>query len=64
MHVDEQRGFFGFFECIDDTAMSNRLFETAIDWLRERGMTAVRGPMNPSRPNSAARTPDCAAQPA
>ena len=45
---DEQRGFFGFFESIDDKAVSSRLFETATDWLRQRGMNAVRGPMNPS----------------
>ncbi len=45
---DEKRGFFGFFESIDDSAVAKALFERAIDWLSERGMTAVRGPMNPS----------------
>jgi len=44
----EQRGFFGFFECIDDAAVAEGLFEAGQDWLRQRGMTAVRGPVNPS----------------
>ena len=45
---NERRGFFGFFECIDDAAVAGGLFEAGQDWLRQRGMTAVRGPMNPS----------------
>jgi hypothetical protein len=45
---NEQRGFFGFFECIDDAAVAGELFEAGQDWLRQRGMTAVRGPVNPS----------------
>lgn len=45
---NEQRGFFGFFECIDDTEVAKRLFEAGQDWLHKRGMTAVRGPVNPS----------------
>ena len=44
----EQRGFFGFFECRDDVEASNELFATASRWLKERGMTDVRGPANPS----------------
>jgi len=44
----EQRGFFGFFECIDDAAVAAGLFEAGQDWLRQQGMTAVRGPVNPS----------------
>jgi GNAT superfamily N-acetyltransferase len=45
---DEQMGFFGFFECIDDTAVAEALFQAGEDWLRQRGMTVVRGPVNPS----------------
>ena len=45
---EEKRGFFGFYECHDDLEASNELFTTACDWLRERGMTDVRGPVNPS----------------
>jgi hypothetical protein len=44
----ERRGFFGFFESIDDEAVARALFDAACDWLREQGMTDVRGPMNPS----------------
>jgi hypothetical protein len=45
---NEQRGFFGFFECVDDAAVAGELFKAGEDWLRQRGMTAVRGPINPS----------------
>jgi len=50
-HIDrykEQRGFFGFFECDDDTAASRALFEAAGDWLHAQGMTCIRGPANPT----------------
>jgi len=45
---NEQRGFFGFFECVDDAAVAGGLFKAGQDWLCQRGMTAVRGPVNPS----------------
>lgn len=41
-------GFFGFFECIDDEAVARALFAAGEAWLRQRGMTAARGPVNPS----------------
>lgn len=41
-------GFFGFFECIDDSTVSNLLFKVAIDCLKDRGLTTVIGPSNPS----------------
>lgn len=47
-HHDAQTGFFGFFECIDDQALTNLLFKVAGDWLSERGMTDIMGPSNPS----------------
>jgi hypothetical protein len=50
-HIDryqEQRGFFGFFECDDDPAAAKALFEAAKGWLRSQGMQSVRGPTNPS----------------
>jgi hypothetical protein len=37
-------GFFGFFEVIEDYAVAEALLATAADWLRERGMEAIRGP--------------------
>ncbi len=39
-------GFFGFFECVDDPAAARALLGAAEDWLRDRGMTAVRGPLS------------------
>jgi hypothetical protein len=50
-HIDryqEQRGFFGFFECDDDPAAARTLFEAAKGWLRSQGMQTMRGPTNPS----------------
>jgi hypothetical protein len=44
----ENIGFFGFFECINEQQVANALFQTAKQWLKERGVTAVRGPANPS----------------
>ncbi|WP_425400352.1 N-acetyltransferase [Aeoliella sp.] len=44
----DQLGFFGFFESVDDAEVSTPLFEAAGQWLADRGMTAVRGPANPS----------------
>jgi GNAT superfamily N-acetyltransferase len=45
---DENIGFFGFFECIDDQEAANALFDAAGAWLRGRGVTAMRGPASPS----------------
>jgi GNAT superfamily N-acetyltransferase len=45
---EEKRGFFGFFESIDDQTVASGLFKAAEDWLREKGMTDIRGPVNPS----------------
>jgi len=45
---DEKRGFFGFFECADDAAVAREFFNAGRAWLLQRGMTAWRGPVNPS----------------
>ncbi len=47
-HTNDQRGFVGFFECIHDLDVSHRLFDAAREWCAERGMKALRGPVNPS----------------
>lgn len=44
----EKRGFFGFFECVNDAAVARALFDAGESWLRDQGMTAIRGPVNPS----------------
>ena len=44
----EQAGFFGFFECVDEQAVATGLLEAARTWLLERGAQVIRGPVNPS----------------
>ena len=39
-------GGMGFFECIDDQQAANLLFDTCKQWLSERGMEAMDGPIN------------------
>lgn len=51
MHLkkyEDANGFFGFFECIDDYKVAEALLNTAAEWLREKGLTGMRGPANPS----------------
>ena len=43
----DKTGFFGFFDFADDAA-AEALFAAAVAWLRERGLTAARGPYSPS----------------
>ena len=45
---EEKRGFFGFFECVDDSEVAQALFDAGRAWLLQRGMTAWRGPVNTS----------------
>ncbi len=44
----ERRGYFGFFESIDDQPTANALFDAARAWLAERDVHALRGPTNPA----------------
>jgi GNAT superfamily N-acetyltransferase len=44
----ENIGFFGFFECINDQEVANNLFDTAKEWIKNKGFDAMRGPANPS----------------
>jgi hypothetical protein len=39
-------GGMGFFECIDDQEAANLLFDTAKEWLQQKGMEAMDGPIN------------------
>lgn len=43
---DVPTGGMGFFECIDNQESANLLFDTAKEWLQERGMKAMEGPIN------------------
>jgi hypothetical protein len=39
-------GFFGFLDTVDDAEVAARLLEHAERWLRDRGMKTVRGPIS------------------
>lgn len=43
---DQRTGGMGFFECIHSQEAASMLFDTARDWLKERGMEAMDGPVN------------------
>lgn len=45
---NEKRGFFGFFESIDDPQVAHALFDEARKWLAARDIHKIRGPANPS----------------
>jgi GNAT superfamily N-acetyltransferase len=40
--------FFGFYECINDAAVSKALFGQVAEWARQKGMKSLLGPMNPT----------------
>jgi GNAT superfamily N-acetyltransferase len=44
----ERRGFFGFFESIDDQTVADALFAAARQWWTAQEMDTVRGPAQPS----------------
>lgn len=46
-HYGSTLGFFGSFECVDDLRVAEALLSRAEEWLRDAGMSAVRGPINP-----------------
>lgn len=43
-YYNDKIGFFGFFECVDNQEVANALFDAAAGWLRDRGLTLMRGP--------------------
>lgn len=43
---DQPTGGVGFFECKNDQAAANELFDTGKKWLQDRGMEAMDGPIN------------------
>jgi GNAT superfamily N-acetyltransferase len=45
---NENIGFFGFFECINDQSVANALFDKAKEYLVSHDVKAIRGPVNPS----------------
>ncbi|MGB9605130.1 MAG: N-acetyltransferase, partial [Bryobacteraceae bacterium] len=47
-HQQEEAGWFGFLEMVDDAEVAAALIEAAAEWLGRRGIRVMRGPMNPS----------------
>lgn len=47
-HHREERGFWGFFECVEDQAVASALFEAVRQWFRQRHIEQLRGPTNPA----------------
>ena len=45
-NYNQPTGGMGFFEVINDKGAAFKLFDTAKDWLAERGMEAMDGPIN------------------
>lgn len=43
---DQPTGGIGFFDCVDDQETANFIFDFAKDWLKEKGMEAMDGPIN------------------
>ena len=47
-HHSDRRGFFGFFECVDDQRVANGLFDAVRHWFADQRIHSIRGPVNPS----------------
>lgn len=45
---NDRRGFFGFFDCIDDQTVANGLFDAVRHWFAAQDIHQLRGPTNPS----------------
>lgn len=43
---EDNAGFFGFFDTIDDQEVASALVEAAEHWLANRGMSVIRGPFS------------------
>ena len=43
---EQPTGGIGFFDCIDDQETANFIFDFAKEWLQEKGMEAMDGPIN------------------
>ncbi len=49
-HLDryqDNRGFFGFYECVNEQAAADALLSAARDWLREQGVDHIFRPRQP-----------------
>jgi hypothetical protein len=46
--ASQPAAFFGFYECGNSAETSRHLFQTVVDWARQKGMSKLMGPMNPT----------------
>ncbi len=44
--ANDQAGFFGFFDVVNNYQVAKALLDTAVDWLRAQGLERVIGPAN------------------
>jgi len=44
----ENCGFFGFYESVNDYSVAEKLFNAVRDYLKQKNMNLMRGPINPS----------------
>jgi GNAT superfamily N-acetyltransferase len=44
----EKAAYWGWFECVDDSAVAAALFDAAFAWAKERGCNRIIGPMSPN----------------
>ena len=40
------KGFFGFFDFIEDYSVAEKLLDTAVEWVKNEGLNAILGPTN------------------
>jgi len=45
---NETAGFFGFFECVNDSRVASQLIDTAKEWLKSKNVKKMIGPVSPS----------------
>lgn len=45
---EDKKGFFGFYESVNDAEVTQKLLDTAEKWLKARGLNEIEGPVNPS----------------
>ncbi len=43
---EQPTGGIGFFDCINDQEAANVMFDAAREWLKDKGMEAIEGPIN------------------
>lgn len=44
--TQDNNGFFGFFDCVDNYNVAKHLLDRAVEWIHGRGLTGVLGPVN------------------